>query len=383
MIENIISLFTGSLGFIIFLLMVFRFKNNQITNMYFIVFIFLSSIRFLCYGLLDIFPSLLNYHKQINISFILIVWPLLYLYFKKLIKEHATFKKKDLLHFVAPILMINFIWFKNYINSEVFIMGWKIGAVISIITSAVYAIACYKLLKKNVWNRNSDVLLINQQNKIIKQWTQILFALLILMFVRFIFNLAVNNDVFWFKNKNHFIWLAALTWIGMYLKMLHSPEIIYGYDEFQKKIKEYKKHTIVFDNIWITNKPKEITNVQDVILEGKTAIYIENYILSIEDLAINSDHFFAKNTSTTDLANKLNIPKSHVLYIFKYHSKIKFSHFRKIIRIQKTILLIEEGYLKKDTMESLASVAGFTSYSSFFKSFKSITGVSPQEYVRD
>lgn len=383
MFEKIIFLLTGSLGFIIFLLMVFRLKKNQNTNIYFIMFIFLSSIRFLAYGLLDIFPSLLNYQKQINISFILIVWPLLYLYFKKLIKEHAAFKKKDLLHFVAPILMINFIWFKNYINSEVFLMGSKIGTVISFITSIIYAITCYKLLKKNVWNRKSDVLLINQQNKIIKQWTQILFALLIIMFVRFLLNLAVNNDVFWFKNKNHFLWLAALTWIGMYLKMLQSPEIIYGYHEFQKKIKEYKKHTIVFDNIWITNNPKEITNVQDGILEEKTAINIENYILSIEDLAINSDHFFAENCSTTDLANKLGIPKSHVLYIFKYHSKINFSHFRKIIRIQKTILLIEEGYLKKDTMESLASVAGFTSYSSFFKSFKSITGVSPQEYVRD
>ena len=118
MIENIIYIFTGSLGFIIFLLMVFRFKNNQITNMYFIVFIFLSSIRFLAYGLLDIFPSLSNYLKQINLSFILSVWPLLYLYFKKLIKEHIAFKKKDLLHFVAPILMINIIWFKNSKRAE-------------------------------------------------------------------------------------------------------------------------------------------------------------------------------------------------------------------------------------------------------------------------
>ena len=65
MFEKIIYLLTGSLGFIIFLLMVFRLKKNQNTNIYFIMFIFLSSIRFLAYGLLDIFPSLLNYQKQI------------------------------------------------------------------------------------------------------------------------------------------------------------------------------------------------------------------------------------------------------------------------------------------------------------------------------
>ena len=45
-----------------------------------------------------------------------------------------------------------------------------------------------------------------------------------------------------------------------------------------------------------------------------------------------------------------------------------------------SILLMEEGYLKYNTMESLALETGFTSYSSFFKSFKSITGLPPYEY---
>jgi AraC-like DNA-binding protein len=81
-----------------------------------------------------------------------------------------------------------------------------------------------------------------------------------------------------------------------------------------------------------------------------------------------------------DLANYLNIPKSHLIYVFKYHSNISFIDFKKIIRIQKSTLLISEGYLKVNTFESLAAEVGFSTYSAFFKSFKSIIGVSPQEY---
>lgn len=159
---------------------------------------------------------------------------------------------------------------------------------------------------------------------------------------------------------------------------MHSDD---GFHVFQNKIKEYKKNTIIYKNIWITKKPI-ISNIQDSILKEKMEINIENYIVDIENLAVNSNAFFTEKYNTTNLANELNIPKSHILYLFKYHSKIKFSEFKKIIRIQKTISLIEEGYLKKNTMESLASEVGFTSYSSFFKSFLSITGVSPQEYLK-
>lgn len=51
------------------------------------------------------------------------------------------------------------------------------------------------------------------------------------------------------------------------------------------------------------------------------------------------------------------------------------------MRISQAIKLIEEGYLKSNTIESLAMNVGFSSYSPFYTSFKKITGTSPQEYT--
>jgi AraC-like DNA-binding protein len=76
------------------------------------------------------------------------------------------------------------------------------------------------------------------------------------------------------------------------------------------------------------------------------------------------------------------VPKSHVVFLFKYHCTISFVDFKKIIRVQKAVLLIEEGFLKSNTLEALAVRTGFSSYSPFFKSFKSITGMSPKDYLK-
>ena len=83
------------------------------------------------------------------------------------------------------------------------------------------------------------------------------------------------------------------------------------------------------------------------------------------------------------LAVEMKVPKSHLKYIFKYHSKISFSEFKKTIQIKNAIEFIDKGYLKTNTLDSLAIKTGFSSYSPFFKSFKSITNLSPQDYVKD
>jgi AraC-like DNA-binding protein len=166
----------------------------------------------------------------------------------------------------------------------------------------------------------------------------------------------------------------------MYVKILYSPDFLYGYDIFQIKIKEYNKNNIIFENIWTFDYSKKELNIQDSVLKDKIDSNIGSYILKIEHLALNTNLFFTENLDIAHLAQKMMIPKSHALYIFKYHALISFNDFKKIIRIQKTIQLIDEGFLKNSTMESLASQTGFSSYSSFFKSFKSIIGLSPQSY---
>jgi len=70
--------------------------------------------------------------------------------------------------------------------------------------------------------------------------------------------------------------------------------------------------------------------------------------------------------SISDLAIKLNLPNIHLDYLFKYHSKISFSDYKKKIRIHHSIRLIESNYLKTNTLDSLAKGVGFASYNPLF-----------------
>jgi AraC-like DNA-binding protein len=82
------------------------------------------------------------------------------------------------------------------------------------------------------------------------------------------------------------------------------------------------------------------------------------------------------------MAAALNIPISHINFIFKYHCNESFSDYKKIVRINDATKLLENGYLYKHKVETLAAFVGFTSYNTFSIAFKSITGVTTQEYLK-
>jgi AraC-like DNA-binding protein len=82
-----------------------------------------------------------------------------------------------------------------------------------------------------------------------------------------------------------------------------------------------------------------------------------------------------------ELALKTKIPISHLSFIFKYHSDISFSSYRKMARILDAVSLIEEGFLKTNTLDALSEKVGFNTYNSFYIGFKEITSKTPQNYV--
>jgi AraC-like DNA-binding protein len=379
MFFNLIYLTTGIFGYITIYLIGFKFKSNRNTNLFLVIFFFLSSTRFFFIGMLNV-PFFANNLYFVNAALTLTTWNCLYLYFTHLIQNKTEIKAKEGLHFIIPLFLLllavfQFLWTDSAVKTLTVI---AIGIISSM--NLIYFLASYKILSKNIWNRKSEIALINKQNKAITKWTTFLFVVFSLLTFIFIIRFFVPEEKYLYLGHNNYLWILAFIWIYIYLKILSDPQFLYGYDVLQSKVKEYKKYSIVFDNIWKLNYNLDIVNVQDAILKEKIQNNIENYIIEIEHLALRSNLFFKEAFSAEDLANKLSIPKSHLLYVFKYHSNVSFSDFKKIIRIQKAIGLMEEDYLKSNTMESLAIDVGFSSYSPFFKSFKTITGLSPQEY---
>lgn len=108
---------------------------------------------------------------------------------------------------------------------------------------------------------------------------------------------------------------------------------------------------------------------------------IQKHILETEEVAINKTLFIIQNSKMIDLANNVSVPKSHGIALFKYQSTVSFVDFKKMIRTQKAIVLIEYGFLTNNTLVILAAITGFSFYSPILKSCNSITGSSLKEYL--
>lgn len=379
MLINFVYLFTSIFGFIVIYLMGFKFKSKRNANVYLIIFFFLSSIRFFFYGL-TLFPFINQNVIYFDVLFNITSWPCLYLYFNNLTNNRSFIRLKEMFHFIIPMVIFFGFCIKSVLVFD--IKGLTKAAFFILISlNSFYFYLSYKILSNNVWKRKSKIPLINSQFIVVRKWTKFLFILLSLMFIRVLFILILNDKTFWYYN-HYYLWIGALLWITLFIKIVTAPDLLYGYNLLQGKIKGYDKNIITFDNLWKKEASKIVLNVQDAILKERLIDTIQDYIIEIERVSLNTNLFFSIDFTIVDLASKLNIPKSHLFYVFKYHSKLSFLDFKKMIRIQKAIVMIGEGYLKTNTMEALAMDVGFSSYSPFFKSFKIITGESPYEYQK-
>lgn len=363
-------------------IILFKHKNSIIVNKYFIIIFTFSSIRFLLKGG-DFFVNeylikdTINYFEFLNIISI----PCLYLYFKDLI----AFKKwnyKQLFHFI-PIFLPFLVYIIDLFFVPVPYYIFKFVFSMVLLAYLIYIYLSYKLLSVYVFSRKSDLSIINKQNKLVKNWVILLFTAYVLLFFRLLILCFFDKDKLILESINNYFWLNAAIWLLIYIKILITPELLYGYDLLNEKINEYMNNNIALDNIWILNKNPIITNIKDLKIQEKINANLKKYIFQIENLSFNTDHFKDPEITIDELAKKLNIPTFHLNYIFKYHSSVTFIDYKKIVRIQIAIKLIENNFLNSNTYESLAREVGFKSYMPFYSSFKNIIGLSPQDYFKN
>jgi AraC-like DNA-binding protein len=373
----LLNLIVGLLGIITVLLISTRFKSNIILNIYLILLLSLFSIRNLSYGFSFLKISINNHES--SSAFLGILFPLMYLYFKNLGSNVKHFRTADLLHFIMPFVLgtILFIYHQDILYYN------QIGYIIFILIGAYYFSISYILLKNQVWNRKTTVVNIQKQNTIIKNWTIFFFCICLLLVVRGIVSLVI--DLFqkdYLLGQRYFIINVTIHAI-LYTKVLITPEILYGYTFFNEKIKEQRNLQLTLKKTWILEKDIVINNIQDLELNKKLADKVSHYIFSIETEALKNTIFRNETINLAEFAKQIAIPKSHLVFVFKYHSTHSFIEFSKISRSIDAIDLIENDFLNVNTLETLAKKVGFTSYNTFFTSFKEVTGVTPRIYCQD
>lgn len=382
MITNLLCIITGILGLLTTFLIFGSYKSNRMMNLYMILLILIISLRHLIIGITYFMSDTVFKDASYTYSnFAAVVIPLFYLYFKNLANNNKDFDSKELLHFIFPICFFICILLVN--KYLVISIALEISLyTIFFVYALYYTIMCYKLLKDTIWSRKIENKL-KKQNQLIKKWTVFLFIAITLITLRLLISILLKSfhdePIKGLSQQ----WASSLIWLFILLKILISPEILYGYNVLYQKINENRNTDLVLNKLWSTSPNNELNNNQHLTLKEKIDKNILSYIEQIEKISFEYELFRDPDMKLTDLANKLNIPKSHISYLFKYHCTISFSEYKKTIRIHDAIKHIEQDYLKSNTLDSLSKVVGFTSYNPFFTSFKEVSGVSPIEYCKN
>ncbi|PQB03133.1 hypothetical protein BST83_17560 [Polaribacter filamentus] len=307
--------------------------------------------------------------------------PSLYLYFREIIFPKNSFSVKDILHFISPIvffILLQLIKFDVLGNFDLSIISYILFTVFTFYVSS-YIFFCFRLINREVWSKKKDLKI---KSHLFYHWSKFLMLFLVLSTLRVIISLYLRIQGDNLVSDSDDLWVSAIIWLPIYFKILISPEILYGYNALNSIIQDGKISSLHFD-FWDINSKNDLNNLQHIKLKEIVTPNIIDYITRIEKKRFCYETFKINSFTISDFARNLNIPTSHLIYLFKYHSKISFADFKKSIRIRQAIDHIESGYLNKNTIESLAQKVGFSTYTSFYTSFKEITGKSPRLYVKN
>ena len=210
-----------------------------------------------------------------------------------------------------------------------------------------------------------------------------MFSLIVLMGLMVILVFVLNDFNYSTSVNSYQLTIASILWLFFFIKLLATPELLHGYDFMKIKIDSYKKVVVLLDTVWVLDNPSEITNQKDLKIAESVASNLNQYIIQIETVSYHSQTFRNPTLTIEEFAKILSIPIVHLLFVYKYHCKQTLVEYKKMIRIQDAIKLLETNYLKINTMDTLALEVGFSSYKPFYTNFKLITGLTPQDYCKN
>jgi AraC-like DNA-binding protein len=344
----------------------------------------LSAIKFLINGISPLFQSeSLRIALNSTSTFIIfLIFPTYYIYIKELYIGYKI-KKSTSIHFVLPTVMGLLLAYYNYaFNQQLSFELKKMVVIIAMGSAFFYGLLIQRTLKSKKSKLESDIPAFQKQNNIIKKWG-ISLSLICLTFT--LIGAIPWIFLIYFKSETliPFVNLPGLLiWFGLFSFYLTNPEFIQRFNSLGSEIETLKSKSIQLNRIWITKiDPLTISSVKDQKLSDKINEQLINYMYRIEQVSFFTDFFRNPDCGIIELSTEINAPSSHISYIFKYHSSVSFTDFKKIVRIQDATNLLRTDFLKTNTIESLAMKVGFSSYTPFFSSFKNIKGMSPQDFI--
>lgn len=382
MLSTVVFFITATLGFVCLASIMGEGRrfDRSLVNKYLTVIIAFQALRFTVYGFVQGYPiEVIGQFTNMLDVCVVALMPCFFLYFRDIVHEHR-FEVSNMMHFMAPGLLVLIYLAKQFVFSDIGVLIRKSFLIASILFYGTYAFFGFKLLMKHVWRRKSEINTIQKQNALIRNWTIMLYASFIaIVIIRITTGFLIHQD---YQYDTRYLWITALIWMGIFIKILLTPQILYGYNFLNKTI-DTVTEKLALHTVWqLDGTVTPISSDKDKKIEEKLSTSLIAYIHTIEDLSFHQRAFRDSGFGMEDIAGTLKIPLSHLHHIFKFHCTESFTDYKKIVRIHDATKLLENGYLESKTIESLSEKVGFSSYVTFYLAFKSITGMSTQEYAK-
>jgi len=373
-------LFAGCAGLLTCVIILIHYRKNKMVNVYLLLVLFHTSL----YALLRSTHAL-GIQSEVDQNFLgikrlaIFNFPLLYLFCRNVLFE--PLKGRVLwLHAIFPLVF--------YGSVQVF----ERMALLDARTTTLFYLAflaCslfYWVLSIRLWiSHFSEVAfrkLFSGLRSLEEEWTFFILLIWTVLNIRILvivfLDLAHVSSI---DYENGF-WLCTLLMIILFVRILASPRLIFGLGGPEKpSLGQQPSQSNFVLEIWKMEATSNFKNKQDEQLSVKVEESLGEKILKIEHEVIKN-HFFRNTKSDLNLlSTRTKLPKSHLAYIFKYHSTLYFPDFKKCQQIRDAEQLIKEGYLFDNTLESLSRAVGFSSYNPFFMAFKKHTGIPPKKYM--
>ena len=377
MFLSLVFFVTGLLGFLTFTVVMTQYKSNRKVNFYLLILFFFIALRFFLCGIYNLMPFSIDEEIAcVFRTFGTVVFPCMYLYFRNLISNRKNAALADWRHFIIPVVFgFSSILIRKYAPFLQFYLYF-----LFLLIPLYYLFLSYVELKNKVWFKKSKVLIVDRQKLLIRNWTCFFFTVCLLFVIRLEVSLLFDVYVAGFSHGTSYLWISAIISCVLFFRILLTDEVLFVTHKNLNKEERKDNFELVFDDLWIISNDMAIDNIKDLQLKERVESNLSVYIRKVEIMAL--EHFCFRNPSVSmrDFAINLGIPKSHLLYLFKYHSGVNFIEFKKTVRVYDAISLIESGYLNLNTVESLSEKAGFSSCSAFLIIFKEITDVDPYDY---
>lgn len=341
-------------------------------NLFFFIFILLNPIVYFVNT---------HYLKHYFIDFGILIFGAPFLYYFFYIKLNVgdlnlSFLKPHLL--ISTIMLIICFYFSNSENYEYF----------NILIIVYFLFNSYQLIQLLITNYMGIYNLLKNDMQTIHN------AVLITFMFYFSFIICLINLIYKNEHFNLFFFVFFIFFIIFYIwslaqTNLKKMSVAYTFLNLKSELKledltilKKKKYTIDFSFNWIKSPVilKDCDQNSILGIEPYISIYFEK-LDSIHELPYNT-FFNSPDLSMLDFSNECNIPINHLRFLFKNYSKISFHEFKRMCQIKNAVYLIDNNYLKKDTLEALSKKTGFLSYSSFYVNFKKFTKLLPLEYLK-